>query len=218
MIALALEFSSDRRSVAVGRAGELLAEVTHHGTVNTPVFALIAEALRQASMAREEVGQLVVGVGPGSYTGVRIAISAAQGWQLATGATCVGVNSLENLARSVTTRTLLAVDAQRGEFASAWAEAGRLVEPVRLRTKDELMSGLGQGDLIAGPDLDRLVPGAQMLFPTAAGALALALHTEAVPAEALVPVYLREASFVKAAPTRGVIRLQPADAAPTACP
>lgn len=209
MIALALEFSSDRRSVAVGRSGEVLAEVSHHGTVNTPVFALIAEALRQASVAREEVRQLVVGVGPGSYTGVRIAISAAQGWQLATGASCFGVNSLENLARSVTTRTLLAVDAQRGEFASAWAESGRLVEAVRLRTKDELLSGLEQGELLAGPGLDRLVPGARTLFPTAAGALALAWHAEAVPAEELVPVYLREASFVKAAPTRVVAGLEP---------
>jgi tRNA threonylcarbamoyladenosine biosynthesis protein TsaB len=209
MIALALEFSSDRRSVAVGRAGELLAEVTHLGTVNTPVFALIAEALRQASVEREDVGQLVVGVGPGSYTGVRIAISAAQGWQLATGATCVGVNSLENLARSVTDRILLAVDAQRGEFASAWAEAGRLLEPIRLRSKDELLGRLGQGEWVGGPDLERLLPGARPLFPTAAGALALAVNAVAVPAETLAPSYLREASFVKAPPTREIAGLQP---------
>jgi tRNA threonylcarbamoyladenosine biosynthesis protein TsaB len=209
MIALALEFSSDRRSVAVGRAGELLAEVTHLGTVNTPVFALIAEALRQASVEREQVGQLVVGVGPGSYTGVRIAISAAQGWQLATGATCVGVNSLENLARSVTDRILLAVDAQRGEFASAWAEAGRLLEPIRLRSKDELLGRLGQGEWVGGPDLERLLPGARPLFPTAAGALALAVNAVAVPAETLAPSYLREASFVKAPPTREIAGLQP---------
>jgi tRNA threonylcarbamoyladenosine biosynthesis protein TsaB len=209
MIALALEFSSDRRSVAVGRAGELLAEVTHLGTVNTPVFALIAEALRQASVEREDVGQLVVGVGPGSYTGVRIAISAAQGWQLATGATCVGVNSLENLARSVTDRILLAVDAQRGEVASAWAEAGRLLEPIRLRSKDELLGRLGQGEWVGGPDLERLLPGARPLFPTAAGALALAVNAVAVPAETLAPSYLREASFVKAPPTREIAGLQP---------
>jgi tRNA threonylcarbamoyladenosine biosynthesis protein TsaB len=209
MIALALEFSSDRRSVAVGRAGEMLAEVTHLGTVNTPVFALIAEALRQASVEREDVGQLVVGVGPGSYTGVRIAISAAQGWQLATGATCIGVNSLENLARSVTDRILLAVDAQRGEFASAWAEAGRLLEPIRLRSKDELLGRLGQGEWVGGPDLERLLPGARPLFPTAAGALALAVNAVAVPAETLAPSYLREASFVKAPPTREIAGLQP---------
>jgi tRNA threonylcarbamoyl adenosine modification protein YeaZ len=209
MIALALEFSSDRRSVAVGRAGQLLAEVTHLGTVNTPVFALIAEALRQASVEREDVGQLVVGLGPGSYTGVRIAISAAQGWQLATGATCVGVNSLENLARSVTDRILLAVDAQRGEFASAWAEAGRLLEPIRLRSKDELLGRLGLGEWVGGPDLERLLPGARPLFPTAAGALALAVNAVAVPAETLTPSYLREASFVKAPPTREIAGLQP---------
>jgi hypothetical protein len=57
--------------------------------------------------------------------------------------------------------------------------------------------------------LERLLPGARPLFPTALGALALAVNAEAVPAETLAPSYLREASFVKAPPTREIAGLQP---------
>lgn len=202
MIALALEFSSNRRSVAVGRDGALLAEVVYEGTVRTPVFALIADALKQAGVTRDQVERLVVGLGPGSYTGVRIALSTVQGWQLATGAETVGVNSLDNLARFVTHRTLLAVDAQRGEFATALGEDGRLIEPVRLRSREEIQTRLAAGEPVAGPDLERSLPGSQHLFPTAGLALELAGSAAAVPAETLAPIYLREASFVKAPAAR----------------
>lgn len=202
MIALALEFSSDLRSVAVGRDGQLLAEVSHRGTVRTPVFGLIGDALARAGVAREAVGRLVVGIGPGSYTGVRLAISTAQGWTLATGAACVSVNSLENLARSVGEPVLLAVDAQRGELATARAADGRLLEPVQLRSREELLARMQAGETVAGPDLERVLAGAVPLFPRAATALDLARSTPDVPAELLAPVYLREAAFKKAGPMR----------------
>ena len=155
-------------------------------------------------MTRDQIEQLVIGLGPGSYTGVRLAISVAQGWQLGTGVKTVGANSLENLARSVTQPTLLAVDAQRGEFATALAEAGRLIESVRLRTKAELLQRIIDGATVTGPDLERSLPGSRSLHPSARVALELAWAAPAVPAETLAPVYLREASFVKAPATRNI--------------
>lgn len=198
MIALALEFSSDRRSVAVGRGEEVLAEVSHSGTVRTPVFTMIAQALADAGVTREQIGRLVVGVGPGSYTGIRIAISAVQGWQLAHGAETVAVNSLKNLALEVGPRALLAVDAQRGEFATAWAEQGALLEPIRLRCAEEVRTILAQGNTVIGPDLTRHLPLAQPGFPSARNALRLGAKTQPTDATSLAPIYLREASFVKA--------------------
>lgn len=198
MIALALEFSSDRRSVAVGRGDEVLAEVLHEGTVRTPVFALITRALEQAGVSRDEVRRLVVGIGPGSYTGIRIAISTVQGWHLANGAETSAVNSLDNLALGIGPRALLAVDAQRGEFASAWAEEGQRIEPVRLRSAEELQALLATGSRIISPDSARLLTGAEPGFPSAGSALRLAARNETVPASELAPVYLRAASFVKA--------------------
>jgi tRNA threonylcarbamoyl adenosine modification protein YeaZ len=205
MIALALEFSTDVRSVAVARGETVLAEVHYAGTVRTPVFALIADALKQAGVTRDQIELLAVGIGPGSYTGVRLALAVAQGWQLATGVKTVGVNSLGTLARAVTTPTLLAVDAQRGELAVARAENGLLLEPVRLLPLAELRLLQAAGEVIAGPGLERFLPTAIPLFPAASQTLRLArLEPASVPAETLAPVYLRVASFVKAPTPRSL--------------
>lgn len=209
MTVLALEFSSDRRSVALVRQGVVLAEAVHQVTRTTPVFALIAEVLARAEVAREAVGCVAVGIGPGSYTGVRLAISVAQGWQLASGVKVAGVNSFDALALAAEAaglgRVLLAVDAQRQEFATAFAEAGRLVSPLRLVPLVELKSLLTRGEAVAGPEVPRLLGGGVELFPSAAITAYLAeARAEFVPAETLAPVYLREAAFVKAPPPRMV--------------
>lgn len=207
MIALALEFSSDRRSVAVARDTAVLAEVAHQGTQRTPIFALIGAALQEAGITREQVEAIAVGIGPGSYTGVRLAISVAQGWQLATGVRVAAVNSLANLARVTAEqgvgRVLLAVDAQRQEAAVAEAEGGVLLSPVRLLPLADLQERQRQGEIVAGPEVVRLLGGGCELFPSARIAAQLAVQADLwLPAEQLAPVYLREASFVKAPPPR----------------
>lgn len=213
MTLLALEFSSDRRSVAVAREGQVLAEVVHQGTLRTPIFALIEAALTQAGVGREAIEAIAVGLGPGSYTGVRLAISVAQGWQLATGVKTIGVNSLANLAAVAaqnpeTSSCLLAVDAQRHEFAVAEADGGRLISDVRLAPAAELKTRLASGESIAGPDVPRLLGGGIELFPSAATAARLATEGSSVPAETLAPVYLRDVSFVKAPAPRELPELR----------
>ena len=59
---------------------------------------MIESALRQAGLEREEIECIAVGLGPGSYTGIRAAIALAQGWQLARGVKLLGVSSAECLA------------------------------------------------------------------------------------------------------------------------
>ena len=103
---LAVEFSSAQRSVAVWEAGETAASPALLGsalqppmprldnsqfTIQNSQFAsqrslgLVEEALAEANCRREEIGALAVGLGPGSYTGIRGAIALAQGWQLGRG-------------------------------------------------------------------------------------------------------------------------------------
>jgi tRNA threonylcarbamoyladenosine biosynthesis protein TsaB len=204
MTMLALEFSSDRRSVAVVRDRALLSEVVFEGAVRTPIFQLIEDALKQAGISRDAVDTLVVGLGPGSYTGVRLAIAVAQGWQLATGMRVIGVNSLETLASLMgSARVRLAIDAQKSECAVAEAEGGSLVTPVRLIANTELAEDLQGGDRIAGPDVFRLLGGGELAYPTAAVAAQLAVQRGVeVSGASLSPVYLREASFAKAPPAR----------------
>ena len=96
MTILALEFSSEQRSVALARDGAILAEATESGGYRvTHAFRLIEKVLEQAKMPRDEIEVIAVGLGPGSYTGIRAAIAIAQGWQLARGVKLLGVGSAE---------------------------------------------------------------------------------------------------------------------------
>lgn len=205
MTILALEFSSGRRSAAV-RVGEAEpVEVLDRGMDRVEAFGLMDRVLARAGVERREIGRLAIGIGPGSFTGIRIAIAIAQGWQLATGVEVVSVNALDCLVHEASLGGChgpqhFAVDAQRGEFAVA-THAGRgLVEPVMLRPGAELAAWVASGCRVLGPGLAALVPGAIDAFPTAAGVARLAASAMPVPAETLEPVYLRPPAFAKAPP------------------
>src|ERR1700744_507167 len=95
MTILALEFSSEQRSVALARDGQLLAETHEIGGRATNAFSLIEKILAEARLERDAITAVAVGLGPGSYTGIRAAIAMAQGWQLARNIRLIGVSSVE---------------------------------------------------------------------------------------------------------------------------
>ena len=86
MTILALEFSSPQRSVAVLRTdgAAVAAEAIETGGRGTNAFGMIEQVLAEAKIEREQIDVMAVGLGPGSYTGIRAAISHGAG--LATGA------------------------------------------------------------------------------------------------------------------------------------
>jgi tRNA threonylcarbamoyladenosine biosynthesis protein TsaB len=204
MTILALEFSSARRSAALARGhGEVLAEAAvQTGGRGTDALGLIGQVLTAANLSREAIEVIAVGLGPGSYTGIRAAIAVAQGWQLARGTRLLGLSSTESLAAQAQAEKLfgrvnLVLDAQRGEFYLATWEisAGerREISPLKIVPAAEVAARRAAGELCAGPELER------RLFPTAATLAALAAErTDFLPGEKLAPVYLRETSFVKA--------------------
>ena len=207
MTVLALEFSSARRSVALARGGRLLAEaVEQTGGRGTDVFGLIEKVLENGNASREEIEVIAVGLGPGSYAGIRAAIAVAQGWQLARGAKLLGVSSMESLAAQAQMerffgRVNLAVDAQRGEFyLAAWEISGESrveVSALKIVPAAEIAARQAAGEICLGPELK------PQLFPSAAAVAALAAgRTDFVPGEKLEPVYLRQTSFVKASAAR----------------
>src|ERR1035438_4492910 len=85
MTILALEFSSPQRSVAVLRTegAVMAAEAIETGRQRTNAFGMIEQVLAGTKIEREQIEVIAIGLGPGSYTGIRAAISLAQGWQLA---------------------------------------------------------------------------------------------------------------------------------------
>lgn len=210
---LAFEFSSPERSVAAGdgavRGGEAIDPAP--GKAMKPL-ALAEQALQQAGLEREQIECIVIGLGPGSYAGIRAAIALAQGWQLGRGVKILGVSSAECVAaqaqaEGVTGKVAVAIDAQRGEFYLAGYEisAGewREVSPLRLATLAEARAREQAGEVLIGPEVTRWFPGGRVLFPRAAMLAKLAMgRSDFMAGERLEPIYLRETTFVKAPPSR----------------
>jgi tRNA threonylcarbamoyladenosine biosynthesis protein TsaB len=207
MTTLALEFSGERRSVAVADGTRVLAVEYQDGGRSTRTIAMIGAALAKAGIAKTAVDRIAVGIGPGSFTGIRIAISAAQGWHLATGCRVAAVGSFEALALALADESpgawLIAADSQRHEFAVATAVDGRLAAPPVLIGRDALALRIAAGERTAGVDAVAAGTGALPRQPDAGWIARLAADgSRDVAAESLAPVYLREASFVKAPPAR----------------
>lgn len=225
MTILALEFSSPQRSVAVLSHGsatalpptmtgcEVSSEVIEaSGDRAMKPLGMIEDALRQAGVEREEIEFLAIGLGPGSYTGIRAAIALAQGWQLARGVKMLGVSSAETIAAEAELaglrgRMSVVIDAQRNEFyAAAWdlgAGERREVQPLRLVSREDVQRRAAAGEQVVGPEVTQWFPSGRLIFPRAAVVARLAWgRTDFTPGEKLEPIYLRETQFVKAPPPR----------------
>ncbi|MEN3311242.1 MAG: tRNA threonylcarbamoyladenosine biosynthesis protein TsaB [Actinomycetota bacterium] len=188
MLILAFDTATDVATSALVSDGEVLGERTSRAvTLLEDVDAL----LRQAGAHTRELEGIAVGIGPGSFTGVRIGVATARGLALALGVPLAGVSTLDALAAGAP-GALPVVDARRGEVF-VLLEEPRVLPPDQL----ELTSGIvyvGSGALRyrsvleAGgaqipPDQDdRHVPRARFHA---------ALAREFGPAEAVEPTYLR---------------------------
>lgn len=205
---LAIDFSTERKSVCVASGREILSTETVDDR-RAGAMGLIERALKAAGIARDEIECLAVGIGPGSYTGIRSSIAIAQGWQLGTGVKLCSVSSVDILAGSadVEGEFVVAVDAQRGEFYAAGyrrlESALTATGELRIVTVEELFSMAG-GDLpIVGPDIRRFDGRGIEVFPDAAVlARKAAEEGSYVEGADLEPIYLRALEFRKAPPAR----------------
>jgi tRNA threonylcarbamoyladenosine biosynthesis protein TsaB len=211
---LAFEFSSGRRSVAVWRDGEGF-EAEHSAGGATPFVALSQRVLARAGLRAADIEAVAVGLGPGSYTGVRLGIAAAQGWAVASGVRVAGVSSFDAIAlaavRSGIRRGWVATDAQRGEAAVAEFVSGgtdfHWERGLGLVSADQLRELVRAGAVVLGHGLPG-VDGISVASPSAIDIAALAAGRQAWAApESLEAVYLREAAFAKAPRPREVTAL-----------
>jgi tRNA threonylcarbamoyladenosine biosynthesis protein TsaB len=212
MTILAIEFSSEQRSVAVVVDGEVRARAEETGGRTARAFALIERALAEAKLEREQIECLATGLGPGSYAGIRAAIALAQGWQIACSIRLLGISSVECLAAQAQAAKLhgrinVLLDAQRGEFYFAAYEIDaaqrRVIIPLHLATADEAQAKTDDGEILVEPHVLSRFPRGRVMHPDAAilGKLAAA-RTDFVDGDKLEPIYLRETAFVKAPPPR----------------
>jgi tRNA threonylcarbamoyladenosine biosynthesis protein TsaB len=127
MLILAFDTATDVATSALVSNGEVLGErVSRAVTVLEDVDAL----LRQAGARTVDVEGLAVGIGPGSFTGVRIGLATARGLALALGVPVAGVSTLDALAAGAPGAVPI-VDARRREVFVLQGEP-RVVAPSEL--------------------------------------------------------------------------------------
>lgn len=122
---LAIDTATRTASVALFDERGVVCETTWR-THENHTQSLMPEIVRQLELAHTGVSDLqAIGVatGPGSFTGLRIGLSAAKGLALATGAVIIGVPTLDISARPLRHEELpilAVIEAGRARYAAAW--------------------------------------------------------------------------------------------------
>jgi tRNA threonylcarbamoyladenosine biosynthesis protein TsaB len=111
VLVLAFDTATPAGTCALTRDGELIGEAS---AAPVEVLAAAEELLAGAGFEPADLGGVVVGIGPGSFTGLRLGIAAARGLQLALGIPAAGVSTLEVLAAAAP-GALPVIDARRRE-------------------------------------------------------------------------------------------------------
>lgn len=155
---LAIETSSDTGSVALWKGREAVADESFScgKSRNSELFPVLENVLRKAG---GDLDSIIVGVGPGSFNGTRVAIAVAQAIGLHHSCPVVGLMSFHGLP-SVRAGGRLAIvgDARRRTFYYQEAGGGQLVGDVELLDQSALREKVRvfSGGVITNDDPERL--------------------------------------------------------------
>jgi tRNA threonylcarbamoyladenosine biosynthesis protein TsaB len=188
VLILALDTATAVATTALVRDGAVLGE---RASVPIRVLEDVDALLRDAGLEPRELDGIVVGTGPGSFTGVRLGLGAVRGLAFALDVPVAGVSTLEALAAGAPD-TVPVIDAKRREVfveqdgaivalpAAAFEAPGRVcVGDGALRYREHLEA---TGAIVPLDDDERHVPRARFHA---------ALAGEFGPAERIEPVYVR---------------------------
>jgi tRNA threonylcarbamoyladenosine biosynthesis protein TsaB len=136
---LALDTTSEFGSVAVRRAGETIAEIHLHSPegFGHVIFSAIEDVLAQANTRLDDIDCFAAASGPGSFTGVRVGLSAIKGLAEALGKPAVAISNLRALSLfGHAALRAVVLDARRGEVYGAVYDAQtRIVLPETVSTR-----------------------------------------------------------------------------------
>lgn len=183
---LNLETATRNCSVALAKDGEILElkEIAGEGYLHAEKLHLfMEEAVAKAGYSFKDINAVAVSKGPGSYTGLRIGVSAAKGLCYALNLPLIAVDTLEVLARRITVEdghTIIPlIDARRMEAYTAVFDSNYYklkdteAEIITVDTFKDISGTihlLGDGaakckDLLSG---DKFIYHEEILFPSAA--------------------------------------------------
>lgn len=206
MLILALDASTPVTTVALARENgrEILAEVSTTGRgASEALLPAIHDALDLAGENLGSVDLVLAGVGPGTFTGIRIAAATARALSAGTGIALSKNSTLAALAAPALScsRDVLAVlDARRAQvFARRFSEAGPATGIYCVRPEELSVEG---GPLLVGDGavryrvplskLGRIPPDRSPLHRVTATGHVISADLAVVGPEELVPVYVRE--------------------------
>jgi tRNA threonylcarbamoyladenosine biosynthesis protein TsaB len=171
------------------------------------ILARVEWLLAEAGWTRAHPEAYVATRGPGSFTGIRVALGTVRGLALASGRPGAGVGSLDAIAEAVGPSEgprLAVMDAGRGElYVRSYDPAASppvATEAPRLLARSELRELAGVAVVVPGPGSalspEELPAGARLAraprsLAAAAGAIALLVGAEALGEASLAPLYVR---------------------------
>jgi tRNA threonylcarbamoyladenosine biosynthesis protein TsaB len=159
MTLLAIDTSTAYASVALYDGRAILAETTWHAQRrhDDHLFPEIDRMLALAGAAMTDVSHIAVAIGPGSFTGLRVAIAATQGIARASGAAAIPVMTLDVAARPFAwsrMRVCALIPAGRGEhYAAMYRErrgAWERTTEISIGTVPDIARTVGTDTLFAG--------------------------------------------------------------------
>lgn len=187
---LAFDTASAHCAVAVMRGDEVLSsseEAMAKGQAER-LLMLAQDLLTQANVRMQDLDAIGVGIGPGNFTGIRIAVSAARGLALALDIPAVGISAFDALRYGTNGPCICAVDARREMVFAQGFDTDAFSAPA-LTPRADLPQGV---PLIGAFGAPPCLPVAQAIAHLTAARFA---DAPAAPA----PLYLRAAD---AAPAR----------------
>jgi tRNA threonylcarbamoyladenosine biosynthesis protein TsaB len=210
VLILALDASTPVTTVALAEGEErgVLAEISGHsrgpfGGASEALLPAVHAALDLAGEELSAVGLVLCGVGPGTFTGIRISASTARALALGTGSALAKNSTLAALAApalSCRPDVLAVLDARRGEvFAQRFSPDGPAAGIVCTKPDDLSAAGeplvVGDGAVRYRESLGRLgyvPPDDSPLHRVTAAGHVMSADLSPVAAEDLVPIYVRE--------------------------
>lgn len=189
MTRLILEASSTPGTWVLSRQGEILSSGKLSGTVAASLIPSLQQALRDPPRP----DQILVGVGPGSFSGIRSAIASAEGLATVWHCPVLPIRSTGSLAWQFPEATLLGIfsDARRGDVFATFYASGKLERPTSVHPISELPRLLSRCTLAVTPDG---LPGVGQTALPNAPTLAAYLHAHGLePGLPLEPIHLRPA-------------------------